>query len=485
MMFIGNQLVIQSIIYIMVIKMNVKKYSFIIMLFVISLSLCGIASADTGVNLVTLNATHINYYFNDTGYHDWVAPYDGTVYLVIVSTGGSGGTGGLGSDGTWASTALGGGGGGGGGSGYYNTTSMSVTKGVTYDVDIIPNVNTSFSSYDVMSGDAGTDGTDTNNLNVCGSGGAGGVYRIAGADGADGSTSGVGGDGGLGAASGYTVDGVLYGYGGDGGYGGTGYVSHGVRDPPAAGEVSKGLVKISLAKTDTGAYIDGDEETYSQHYYSVLEDSITLDSDVQILESPLSGDFVVASTDDYVSKITIDGYGTGFGTIINSSPETAGTPYSLDMSNIGSYYMEGRSISTSIFKSDGTLSAGYDAGGYTTDVSISRSTGLWAISGATDEKYYVFSKEAGSDWYIHYSGEPYDLVEKVKMSLNGSYYAIGYDDGRTRFYKTVSETTNETTITTFSVTGSLYIDGVKGTGKTVEIYESYTTYPSYDWKLNT
>ena len=473
-----------------VIKMKKK-----ILLLILAFVCIGLVVAPvTAISLTTVkNTTHMTYIYSGSGTTSWTAPYSTTASVHIVS--GSGGGGGGGGHRVAHSIVLGGGGGG-GGSGWINTTTPSITSGSSYTITVgnggsggaggtTDHVGGSsgssggssvFDSSTVVGGSGGIAGTNGGDCSygLRGAGGAGDNYGSAGSGGVSG---GIGGAGGIKI---FTYSGTDYTVGGDGANAVHGNVGGIIGDSGDNGNTGIVIVTVPYIFTGTAAA----EESIPTIHYVTLQDTITLDDNVTLLSTPPVGDYIIAATSSDINKIPITGSGTGFGVVIDTTPTTAGTTYSLATSNAASYYVEGRGIATNIFKSDGVAVGEYNSGGAINSVDIAASTGLLTITGSQDQKYYVFSKDAASGWYLFYSGTVYDVVNAVKMSLTGDYFAVGYDDGRTRLYETVNTTVDVVAADTFSATGSLYIDGVKGVGKTIEIYESQVTYPEYEWVLN-
>ena len=227
----------------------------------------------------------------------------------------------------------------------------------------------------------------------------------------------------------------------------------------------------------------GDETNIVSNHYVEYKDVATLDSNASLIAASSSGNNVVVSTEFSTNKLAIDDTTSTFKSVISTTPSTPGDATSLSVSNDASYYSEGRDVGTNIFKSDGVAVGEYNAGGNINDIDMAASTGLWTVSGSSDTKYYLFSKDETSGWYLYYSSTPYSIINAVKMSLTGSYYAVGYDNNVAQFWEVVDSTPEDNTTETtyeFYAVGSLYIDGVKGIGEAVQIYESNTTSP-YSW----
>ncbi|MFA5407576.1 MAG: DUF2341 domain-containing protein [Bacilli bacterium] len=157
-----------------------------------------------------------------------------------------------------------------------------------------------------------------------------------------------------------------------------------------------------------------------------LLDTETLTGTIVDVDAPETGDWVAVSTDSktYIIQIT----DTGFGTIYND--DRVGTAYEVAVADGGSFVIEGRAILADIFRIDATQVGTYTTGGPVQHVALAQKNGLYAAAGSDDGKYYVFSKDATSTWYLLYGSDSYDPVTALAMSWRGEYTVIGRSDGR-------------------------------------------------------
>lgn len=153
------------------------------------------------------------------------------------------------------------------------------------------------------------------------------------------------------------------------------------------------------------------------------------------MDTSETGDYLLVGTTTYLSLIPITPSKFGTTTSVSSN----GDLFSISMANNGAFWIEGRSISTSIYRQDGVKVGFYSTGGYVKSVDISQTNGLWAIAGSTDGIAYVFSKESMSSWYTYWQTNSLVPVTVVFSNWRGSYFGIGRMDGSfTLIYPTTS-----------------------------------------------
>ncbi len=152
----------------------------------------------------------------------------------------------------------------------------------------------------------------------------------------------------------------------------------------------------------------------------------TLDGTITDIDAPETGDWVAVSTTTktYIIQVTDSGFGTTY------SADRVGTPYDLAVADGGSFVIEGRNILADIFRIDGVRVGTYTTGGAVQHVAIAQKNGLYTAAGSDDGKYYVFSKDAASSWYLLHASDSYDPVTAIAMSWRGEIAVIGRADGR-------------------------------------------------------
>jgi hypothetical protein len=162
--------------------------------------------------------------------------------------------------------------------------------------------------------------------------------------------------------------------------------------------------------------------------HSVLTplDTKTLDGTIIDIDAPETGDWVAVSTTTktYIIQITDTGFGTTYST------DRTGTPYQIQVADGGSFAIEGRNILADIFRIDAVQVGTYTTGGAAQHVAIAQKNGLYAAAGSDDGKYYVFSKDAASSWYLLHASDSYDPVTALAMTWRGELLIIGRADGR-------------------------------------------------------
>lgn len=208
---------------------------------------------------------------------------------------------------------------------------------------------------------------------------------------------------------------------------------------PAASSVS-----IMFRDGDTGAYYGGHTRIYdigvTSYNSSVFftrswssvesvvtpQDTKTLDGTIIDIDAPETGDWVAVSTTTktYIIQITDSGFGTVY------SADRTGTPYDLAIANNGANLIEGRGILADIFRFDGVQTGTYSAGGPVQHVALAQKNGLYAAAGSDDGKYYIFSKDESSAWYLLHASDSYDPVTALAMTWRGELLIVGRADGR-------------------------------------------------------
>ena len=155
-------------------------------------------------------------------------------------------------------------------------------------------------------------------------------------------------------------------------------------------------------------------------------DTKTLDGTIIDIDAPETGDWVAVSTTTktYIIEITDSGFGTVY------SADRTGTPYDVAIANNGANTIEGRGILADIFRFDGVQTGTYTAGGPVRTVAIAQKNGLYAAAGSDDGKYYIFSKDESSSWYLLHASDSEDPVTAIAMSWRGEIAVIGRADGR-------------------------------------------------------
>ena len=155
-------------------------------------------------------------------------------------------------------------------------------------------------------------------------------------------------------------------------------------------------------------------------------DTKTLDGTIIDIDAPETGDWVAVATTTktYIIEVTDSGFGTVY------SADRTGTPYAVAVANNGANLIEGRGILADIFRFDGVQTGTYTAGGPVQHVAIAQKNGLYAAAGSDDGKYYIFSKDETSAWYLLYASDSYDRVTALAMTWRGELLIIGRADGR-------------------------------------------------------
>lgn len=136
--------------------------------------------------------------------------------------------------------------------------------------------------------------------------------------------------------------------------------------------------------------------------------------------------FAVATTSNlYLQQITE----SAFGDTVTLGPR-AGTPYVLTLAHEGAFIVEGRNNLIDIFRTDGAQVGTYTAGGPVRHVDVAQANGLYAAGGSDDGKYYIFSKDVSSSWYLLHASDSASPVTALAMSWRGEIVLIGRSNGR-------------------------------------------------------
>jgi len=196
--------------------------------------------------------------------------------------------------------------------------------------------------------------------------------------------------------------------------------------------------------------------------HSVLTplDTKTLDGTIIDIDAPETGDWVAVSstTKTYIIQITDSGFGTVY------SADRTGTPYAVAIANNGANLIEGRGILADIFRFDSVQVGTYAAGGPVQHVAIAQKNGLYAAAGSDDGKYYIFSKDESSSWYLLHSSDSEEPVTAIAMSWRGEIAVIGRADGSVVLYTTTDAPPPDSQMTVYTIK-----DGKPYIGKTVSV----------------
>jgi hypothetical protein len=364
--------------------------------------------------------------------HSIISVSPGSTHTVVVGSGGSpgskggdskfgtsltaigGGYGGAGSGGGAGSSGGAGGSGGGGGGGY--------------------------PGYPGGAGGAGTPGPGTS-----GSAGEEGGYE----------QGGRGGDGGgLNYVSTITGSSVTYGSGGRGGSarssgsGGSGYA-------PASGSAGGSGIVVIKPIPASGSLV-------SVTPIALVAPQKTLTGTITKISRDVVGNWIVVQTENrlYLQEITD---APAFGTTVDLGART-GTPYDVAIANNGANTIEGRGILADIFRLDGVQAGTYTAGGPVRAVAIAQKNGLYAAAGSDDGKYYIFSKDESSSWYLLHASDSEDPVTALAMSWRGEIAVIGRADGSVVLYTTTDAPPPDSQTTVYIIK-----DGKPYIGKPVSV----------------
>jgi len=186
----------------------------------------------------------------------------------------------------------------------------------------------------------------------------------------------------------------------------------------------------------------------------------TLDGTIIDIDAPETGDWVAVSTTTktYIIEITDSGFGAVY------SADRTGTPYDLAIANNGANLIEGRGILADIFRFDNVQTGTYSAGGPVRAVAIAQKNGLYAAAGSDDGKYYIFSKDESSSWYLLHASDSEDPVTAVAMSWRGEIAIIGRADGSVVLYRITDAPPPDSQMTVYIIK-----DGQPYIGKPVSV----------------
>lgn len=193
---------------------------------------------------------------------------------------------------------------------------------------------------------------------------------------------------------------------------------------------------------------------------ATLLDTKTLDGTIIDIDAPETGDWVAVSTTTktYIIEITDSGFGTVY------SADRTGTPYDVAIANNGANTIEGRGILADIFRFDGVQTGTYTAGGPVRTVAIAQKNGLYAAAGSDDGKYYIFSKDESSSWYLLHASDSASPVTAIAMSWRGEIAVIGRADGSVVLYTTTDAPPPDSQMTVYIIK-----DGKPYIGKPVSV----------------
>ena len=182
-----------------------------------------------------------------------------------------------------------------------------------------------------------------------------------------------------------------------------------------------------------------------------------------------AGDWLGTATASrvYHDQITSEGFGTSYNAVLGSE----GTVYDIATANEAAMSVIGQGQYTDIYSQIAARVGTYTAGGDIQHVDIAGNA-LWATSGGSDGKMYLFSKDQSSNWYLEYSSESGDPITALKMAASGSYILAGRTDGLT-FYQQTSPSP-EPSSNTFWFTLYAYkdSDSYRNAGINVSVYNN-------------
>lgn len=141
-----------------------------------------------------------------------------------------------------------------------------------------------------------------------------------------------------------------------------------------------------------------------------------------VVDIIIRGPHAIIQTENrlYVQEITPTGT---FGAMTDLLHRT-GVPGGLDAADDVSSIIEGRGSIIDIFRFDGARTGTYDTGGMTQDVYLSRKNGLYALGSSKDSKFYLFSKDESSSWYLLYASPTGADITAISLSGYGNRFAI-------------------------------------------------------------
>lgn len=186
----------------------------------------------------------------------------------------------------------------------------------------------------------------------------------------------------------------------------------------------------------------------------------TFSGDIVHVAAAEQGDWIViqTATNIYLQEVSP----TGFGTVY--SADRTGTPYAVAIANNGANTIEGRGILADIFRFDGVQTGTYTAGGPVRAVAIAQKNGLYAAAGSDDGKYYIFSKDESSSWYLLHASDSASPVTAIAMSWRGEIAVIGRADGSVVLYTTTDAPPPDSQMTVYIIK-----DGQPYIGKPVSV----------------
>ena len=146
-----------------------------------------------------------------------------------------------------------------------------------------------------------------------------------------------------------------------------------------------------------------------------------------------AGDWLGTATASrvYHDEITSSGFGTSYNAILGSE----GTVYEIATANEAAMSVIGQGQYTDIYSQIAARVGTYTAGGDVRHVDIAGNA-LWAASGGSDGKMYLFSKDASSNWYLEYSSDAGNAITALKITTSGAYIVAGRTDGLTFYQQT-------------------------------------------------
>ena len=126
----------------------------------------------------------------------------------------------------------------------------------------------------------------------------------------------------------------------------------------------------------------------------------------------------------YHDQVTSSGFGTSYNTELGSE----GTVYVIATANEAAMSIIGQGQYTDIYSQIAARVGTYTAGGDIQHVDIAGNA-LWATSGGSDGKMYLFSKDQSSNWYLEYSSDAGNAITALKIATSGNYILAGRTDG--------------------------------------------------------
>ena len=146
-----------------------------------------------------------------------------------------------------------------------------------------------------------------------------------------------------------------------------------------------------------------------------------------------AGDWLGTATASrvYHDQVTSEGFGTSY----NAELGSEGTVYEIATANEAAMSVIGQGQYTDIYSQIAARVGTYTAGGDIQHVDIAGNA-LWAASGGTDGKVYLFSKDESSNWYLEYSSTAGDPISALKISTRGEYVLAGSSSALTLYHQT-------------------------------------------------